>query len=317
MNKHQYKPMLAKTATKPFSSKDWFYEVKWDGFRAISYVGKNLSIRSRNQKELKKNFPELRELQHLAKNIIVDGEIVIITKGKVDFHTLQERGHLSSFADIQKQAAEHPATYIVFDILEKNGRNITNLPLVKRKKILKESLKEGKNIFVADFIAENGKEFYRLALKKNLEGIMAKKKNSIYEEGFRSPDWLKIKKINTSDCVILGYTKGKHSRGKTFGAVILGLYDKNGNPVFVGKVGTGFSEESIRNLMSKFKKLKINTPLLTIKSSEILTWVKPKLVAEIDYQVITNNNRLRMPRFKRLRDDKLPKQCTLDQITNN
>ena len=125
-----------------------------------------------------------------------------------------------------------------------------------RKKILKDSLKEGSNVLLSDFIEEKGEAYYQLVLEKGLEGVMAKKKDSSYEEGLRTGSWLKIKKLKTCDCVIFGYTQGTQSRGKTFGALLLGLYDKEGKPVYVGKVGTGFTEEMLGVLIDKFEKLK-------------------------------------------------------------
>ena len=118
---HSYKPMLAKEATKPFSSKDWIFEIKWDGFRAIAYVNDQVSLRSRNNKELIDNFPELRELKDLTRNAVLDGEIVIIKNGKADFQALQEREKAVRASEIQSQTMKLPAQYIVFDILEKDG----------------------------------------------------------------------------------------------------------------------------------------------------------------------------------------------------
>ncbi len=146
---------------------------------------------------------------------------------------------------------------------------------------------------------------------------MAKKKDSQYEEGLRTGSWLKIKKLKTCDCVIFGYTKGAQSRGKTFGALILGLYDKDGKPVYVGKVGTGFTEEMLGILTDKFEKLKTDVAPFKPETGDIVTWLEPKLVCEVAYQVVTRDMRLRMPRFKRLRDDKSPAECTLDQLIEN
>jgi len=129
-----YKPMLAKVAEQPFSGKDWIFEIKWDGFRAIAYIDGDVSVKSRNQKELKQNFPELKQLSHLARNIVVDGEIVVMHEGKPDFQTLLERGQSVSAREIERQAQRAPAAYIVFDILEKDGKPLTDLPLSKTRR---------------------------------------------------------------------------------------------------------------------------------------------------------------------------------------
>ena len=245
MSRHIYLPMLAKVAEEAFSNKDWIFEVKWDGFRAIAYVEEPFSIKSRNEKELKQNFPELQELNKLATNIVVDGEIIVMREGKPDFQSLLERGQAVSSGEIERQKGRAPAVYIVFDILEKDGKSLTKLPLMERKAILSDSLKEGSNVLLCDFIEEKGESYFKLALEKGLEGVVAKAKDSKYEEGLRTGSWLKIKKLKTCDCIIFGYTRGAAVRAKTFGALLLGVYDKEGKPVYLGKVGTGFTQQMI------------------------------------------------------------------------
>ena len=207
-----------------------------------------------------------------------------------------------------------PVTYVVFDILEKDGKSLTNLSLMERKQILKDSLREGSHVFLSDFIEEKGEAYYKLVLEKGLEGVMAKNKESHYEEGLRTGSWLKIKKLKTCDCVIFGYTHGTQSRGKTFGALILGLYNKESKPVYVGKVGTGFTEEMLGSLMDKFEKLKTDTAPFKPEVGDKVTWLEPKLVCEVAFQVVTKDIRLRMPRFKGLRNDKPANECTIDQL---
>jgi bifunctional non-homologous end joining protein LigD len=307
--------MLAKVADKPFTDKNWIFEIKWDGFRAISYIDKELSVKSRNGKELKYNFPELEELARLATNLVVDGEIVVMMRGKPDFQALLEHGKTLSPRQIERLSGETPATYIVFDVLEKDGKPLTELPLMERKKILKYSLAEGKNVLISDFIEEKGEAYYKSAVDNGLEGVMAKKKDSQYEEGLRSGSWLKIKELKTCDCVIFGYRTGKESREATFGSLVIGLYDSEGKPVYVGNVGTGFTQEMLKNLTDKFEMLKTTSkPPFVVEMEEMVTWLEPKLVCEVAYQVVTRDMRLRMPRFKRLREDKTPEECTLDQI---
>jgi DNA ligase D-like protein (predicted ligase)/DNA ligase D-like protein (predicted 3'-phosphoesterase) len=313
MSRRIYKPMLAKVAEQPFSGKDWIFEVKWDGFRAIAYVEESFSLKSRNSKELKQSFPELQELKKLASNIVVDGEIIVMREGKPDFQSLLERGQAVSTLEIQRQENRAPAVYIVFDILEKEGKNLTKLPLMERKAILKESLREGKNVLLCDFIEEKGEAYFKSILEKGLEGVVAKRKDSEYEEGLRTGSWLKIKKLKTCDCVIFGYTRGTAVRSKTFGALLLGVFDE-GKPVYVGKVGTGFTQQTIRLLIDKFEKIKTDTAPFKPEAGDVVTWLEPKLVCEVAYQVLTRDKRLRMPRFKRLRDDKNPFECTIDQI---
>ena len=307
--------MLAKEASAPFSDKDWVFEIKWDGFRAITYINHTLSVKSRNEKELKYNFPELDELTHLARNLVVDGEIVVMREGRPDFQALLERGKAVSSREIEKRSSQEPATYIVFDVLEKDGKPLTKLPLIDRKKILQESVTEGKYVLLSDFIEEKGEAYYSLVMEKGLEGVIAKRKDSLYEEGLRTGSWLKIKQLKTCDCVIFGYRMGQKSREATFGSLVIGLYADGGKPVYVGNVGTGFTEEMLRSLSEKFESLRTSSKApFAVEMEEMVTWLEPKLVCEVAYQVVTRDMRLRMPRFKGLRDDKSPEECTIDQI---
>jgi DNA ligase D-like protein (predicted ligase)/DNA ligase D-like protein (predicted 3'-phosphoesterase) len=315
--KQHYKPMLAQSAEAPFNSKDWIFEVKWDGIRAISYINDELSIRSRNDKEVKYNFPELEELKNLARNTVVDGEIVVIKEGKSDFQTLIERSRLTRTSDIRYMAQEFPVSYVVFDILEKDDHQLIELPLTERKKILKETLKEGTHVVLSVFVEEEGEVYYEEAIKKGVEGIMAKKKDSRYTLGMRSENWLKIKKLLSCDSVIFGYTIGEGKRKDTFGALILGLYENN-KPVYIGKVGTGFSETIANQLMETFRGLtSAEKTLEGVDIPEKIVWLRPELVCEVAYQIVTKDNKLRMPRLHSLRVDKTPFECTLDQLKQN
>jgi DNA ligase D-like protein (predicted ligase)/DNA ligase D-like protein (predicted 3'-phosphoesterase) len=309
-----YRPMLAQSSDAPFSSGDWIFEIKWDGIRAISYLNVELSIRSRNGYELGSNFPELGELKGLARNVVLDGEIVVMVDGKADFQAVVERSKASSPLDAAYLSQKHPATYIIFDILEKDGEPLIALPLVERKGILKESVRDGKSAVLSVFVEGDGETYYKAAVGRGVEGIMAKKKDSPYEPGRRSSNWLKIKRLLSCDCVIFGFTEGGGGREKTFGALILGVYN-NGKPVYVGKVGTGFSAIAIQELSKTFKALEEKeTTLEVVDVMEKITWLKPELVAEIVYQTLTKDGKLRMPRFRGLRYDKQPFECTLDQV---
>jgi len=305
--------MLARLAHKPFSSSAWLFEIKWDGFRAIAYVNETVSVRSRNGKELKQVFPELKELKQLASNVVLDGEIVAVKDGKSDFQELLERSNATSQVEIELQKKKTPVVYIIFDILEKDGVTLVNLPLTERKRILKASVKEGKHVLLSDFVENKGQAYYTIALEKGLEGVMAKKKDSFYEPGLRTGNWLKIKKPRSCDCIILGYTKGSGARTNTFGALLLGLYSEK-KLVYVGKVGTGFSQTTLDMLLKRFQKLKTRIAPFIVNIADDVTWLRPELVCEVLYQTITKDKKLRLPRFSSLRDDKKPSKCTLDQI---
>jgi bifunctional non-homologous end joining protein LigD len=180
-------------------------------------------------------------------------------------------------------------------------------------------VREGKNVIVSEFVETEGESYFQAALQKGLEGIMAKKIDSTYEPGMRSSNWLKIKETSTCDCVIFGYTKGEGDREKTFGALILGLYDPSKRLyVYVGKVGTGFSRKASELLLKTFSGLRVEGKTLQDADvAEEVTWLKPELVGEIVYQSVTKDGRLRMPRFRGLRVDKPLTECTLNQIRSH
>jgi len=225
-----------------------------------------------------------------------------------------ERTQTTSSQDIEHLSHESPATYVVFDILEKEGNTLIDLPLIERKKILKDSVKEGEHVILSIFEEEDGESYYDAALKRGIEGVIAKRKDGRYEPGTRSSSWLKIKKLASCDSVIFGYTRGEGTRRETFGALILGLYDA-GTPVYVGKVGTGFSERALELLTQAFRDLQTKEPTLgQVNIPEQVTWLQPILVCEVAYQAVTKDHKLRMPSFRRLRSDKTPLECTLDQI---
>ncbi|PWB56173.1 MAG: hypothetical protein C3F06_01390 [Candidatus Methanoperedenaceae archaeon] len=310
----RYKPMLARSARAPFSSDEWIFEVKWDGIRAISYVSEELSIRSRNQKELIDNFPELSELKDLARDTVLDGEIIVMKDGKADFAALIKRSQNTKPGDIDYLAQKFPATYILFDILQKDGKELLDVPLMDRKRILENSVRDGKFVVRSLFVEETGTDYYRAALEKGVEGIMAKKKKSIYEPGKRSNNWLKIKGARTCDCVIFGYTKGEGNREETFGSLILGLYD-NGEAIYIGKVGTGFSREFMEELKRSLAEYIVDEETLQgVERDREIIWLRAGVVCEVGYQSITEDGKLRIPVFQRIREDKDPLECTIDQI---
>jgi DNA ligase D-like protein (predicted ligase)/DNA ligase D-like protein (predicted 3'-phosphoesterase) len=309
-----YQPMMARIAEKPFNDPNWLFEVKWDGIRAIAYVDEDVSLKTRNDKEIISKFPELRELDELTSKAVIDGEIVILTEGIPDFQAVATRNQLQKPLDIETQAAERPATFIAFDILELDGVSLIDHSLSERIKILRENLSPGRHVIQSEPVFEYGIEYYKAAISKNLEGIIAKRLDSTYQPGMRSSDWLKIKQVKTCDCVVFGYTPGTGNRKGTFGALLLGLYD-GGNPVYVGRVGTGFNENDLTNIIKKLEEFEVETPWFN--EADIPNeskWIKPKLVAQVGYQELTKDQRLRAPRFQGFRDDKPAVLCTINQI---
>ena len=299
--------MLAKSFHAPFSHKDWLFEVKWDGFRAIAYVNDRFSLESRNGMELKHNFPEISELKQLTKNVVLDGELIIMKDGVPDFQEMLLRAKATNQKEIEKKAINQPATYVVFDILEKDGQSLVELPLIDRKRILTQSVKEGKHVCLADSVEKKGEEYYKVVVANGLEGVVAKKKDSTYEQGARGDSWLKIKSLRSCDCVIFGYTQGEGARASTFGSLVIGLYGEEEKLVYICNVSSGLSQRMLEALMEFFDKTKL-------EEEGKVTLVKPLLVCEVAYQSVTRDRSLRAPRFLHMRIDKKPSECTINQL---
>ena len=323
--------MLAGSAGSPFNGEDWLFEIKWDGIRAIAYVDSDLVLFSRNNRDITSQFPELAELTDLAPRTVLDGEIVVMTGGKPDIQALLPRVQAGT-GMTPAGPGYPPVTYIVFDILEADGKPLITLPLTERKKILTSRVKEGGHVVLSVPVESLGVDYYKAAIKIGLEGVMAKRKNSAYEPGVRSGNWLKIKHEKTCDCVVAGYTRGEGGRSSSFGALVLGLYASpgwdtpgsapvqgvDGDPgrlVYVGKVGTGFSDRDLQTLMAAFEELKTMVP--QISGGDLpaqVEWLLPGVICEVVYQSLTRERKLRIPRFIRLRPDKSPWECTTGQL---
>jgi DNA ligase D-like protein (predicted ligase)/DNA ligase D-like protein (predicted 3'-phosphoesterase) len=309
----RYSPMLARTADAPFSSPDWLFEVKWDGIRAIAYAWETLSLLSRNGKEMAGQFPELREIRELAPGCVLDGEIVLLRDGRNDIQALLGRFQEANPRQVEADSLGLPVTYVAFDILEADGAPLIHLPLEERRRILGERVREGKFLVRSVAIRGEGEGYYDEAVRRGLEGVMAKRLGSPYEPGARSGAWLKVKAVRTCDCVVFGYTKGEGARAGTFGALVLGLCDgKKGVPV--GRVGTGFDDAALTSILSVLEPLRADSPTLAGAERGEITWVRPRMVVEVAYQAVTRDGRLRMPRFLGVRTDKAPEDCTPDQL---
>jgi DNA ligase D-like protein (predicted ligase)/DNA ligase D-like protein (predicted 3'-phosphoesterase) len=309
----RYSPMLARTADAPFSSPDWTFEVKWDGIRAIAYSGDTLSLLSRSGREMAGQFPELDEIRELAPGCVLDGEIVLLRDGRNDIQDLMGRFQENGPRQIEADSRSLPVTFVAFDILERDGTSLVHLPLEERRRILEEHVREGKYLVRSLAVQGEGERYYAEAVKRGLEGVMAKRLGSPYEPGVRSGSWLKVKAVRTCDCVVFGYTRGEGARAGTFGALVLGLCDQ-GKGVYLGRVGTGFDQADLEGITSTLAGLKADEPTLTGADKGEITWVHPRLVVEIAYHSVTRDGRLRMPRLIRIRTDKAPEDCTLDQI---
>jgi bifunctional non-homologous end joining protein LigD len=282
-----------------FDDPEWIFELKWDGYRAVAEITKDTQLLySRNGQTFDKAYPYIFEaLKSIKKRAIIDGEIVALDEhGKPNFQLLQNYGN-------NKRV---PLQYYVFDCLELDGKDLTGEPLIKRKAVLKKLLPaKSKDIVYCDHIEEDGIAFFREVKKMHLEGMIAKRKNSIYRPGSRSQDWLKIKNIQGQEVIIVGFTPPKGSR-KHFGALVLGT-KIDGKLTGIGKVGTGFSDATLKTIYKLLEVLVVDkSPLQVMPKERIpqVTWVKPKLVCNISYSEITSDGSVRHPVFLGLRADK-------------
>ncbi|WP_115982425.1 MULTISPECIES: DNA ligase D [Chryseobacterium] len=300
--------MLAKSYEKAFDDEDWIFEIKWDGYRAIADLSKDDPLfYSRNGISFLSKFEKVSEdFENQIHKMILDGEIVAYDDtGKPNFQLLQQIGDNPNLALV----------YQVFDILWLNGHSTENIPLVQRKELLKDALIETDVIKYCDHIPEKGIDFFEQMKKMKLEGMIAKKADSLYVENHRTTDWLKIKFTNTEEVIICGFTEPRGSR-QGFGALILGKYI-DGKLIYSGHTGTGFNKESLSKMYERLKKLVVKTSPFEKKpkTNMPVTWVKPELVCEIKFSEITKDGIFRHPVFVTLREDKNPEK--ISDSTNN
>lgn len=301
------KPMLATLTENYFSRNDWIYEHKFDGERCLVFKKNgNVQLLSRNNKEMNNQYPELVTalIKQAADNFIIDGEIVALDKSGVsDFELLQGRINVQKDHKIEALQKTVPVLFNIFDLMYVDGYDIRNLPLLTRKAILKKLLKYNGMLLYTEHKVGDGIEFFKQACKLHWEGLIAKRSASPYV-GVRSPDWLKFKCIMKQELVIGGYTQPQGSR-TDFGALLVGYY-ANGNFMYAGKVGTGYSQETLAMLGKKLQKLERATCPFSNYDETVrgVHWVKPQLVAEFQFANWTNAGKLRVGRYKGLRDDK-------------
>lgn len=307
-------PMLASLAPKPFSQKGWIYEPKLDGIRAVSYIhGGDATLHSRRGLDLTGQYPTLaKALRAYKDDLVLDGEIVALDEtGKPSFQHLQQRLGLTRSADISKAEKNRPIIYYVFDILHANGKDLRPLTLAERKEILRHFLIPSEQVRLVEAFEDDGETAYQACAENGLEGIVGKRIDSVYESGKRSKDWLKVKTTQSSEFIVCGYTQGTGSRNHTFGSLILGEYDGNGELQYVGGVGTGFNDKSLDALLKLMGPLE--TKKMPFKKKPVgklnPTWLKPQLVAEVKFFERTRDNILRAPVFMRLREDIKPEEA--------
>lgn len=320
-------PMLATLGTDAFDDEDWIFEPKWDGVRALAICGDDTILFSRNRNEITKTYPELGKLhdQLVATDAILDGEIVTLVNGRPSFERLQSRINLHNERDIERASKSTPTIFMAFDLLYQDGKSLIDLPLEERKERLAALVVPKETVQVSPFVPESGTALYDAACEQKLEGIVAKKLGCPYRPGRRVREWIKIKTTFNGDVVIGGWSRGEGSRSNSFGSLLVGAYV--GDELhYVGAVGTGFSDKLLAELLSKLGEIEIDDCPFEVDPRKIAResryskaikephWVKPEMVAKVEFRELTSANRLRAPAFKGLRVDKLAEECTMEEL---
>jgi len=293
--------MLATLVRDPFDKPGWVYEEKYDGDRLMAYKeGSRLRLLTRNDKDHTSKFPRIvAAIEKLRPaSLLLDGEVVVFDQRNVSRFQLLQQG-------------KGTPVYAVFDCLYADGQDLRRRPLSARREMLEQMVASQGVLLLSHRLASNGLEAFKLAKRRGYEGLVAKDLSSVYVEG-RSKFWLKVKVHQEDEFVIAGYTAPAGSRSY-FGALLLGAYE-NGKLRYVGKVGTGFDGDTLASLHKKFQPLVSNQPALSDPPKEKnVTYLNPRLVAQISYHELTADRKLRQPVYLGLRDDKRPKDVVLPQ----
>jgi bifunctional non-homologous end joining protein LigD len=300
----RYRPMLATLVKEVPTGEGWLHEVKWDGYRAVAYLrGGECELRSRTDNDLTGRFPTVvRALEGGVRtpDCVLDGEVVAIG----------EDGR-ATFSAMQRGAAGTTYVYVAFDVLEADGRPLVDLPLVERRERLAALVDRRRGGIQLSEAFDDGEALYRAAQQQGFEGVMSKRADTPYREGRRTREWLKTKTHGRQEFVIAGWTKGQGRRSGAFGSLVLAVHDEGTGALrWVGNVGTGFSDGEIDRLLALLRPLERAGPpfpdapkMPRVRKGDV-TWVEPRLVAEVEFVEWTHDGHLRAPSYQGLRDDK-------------
>lgn len=302
------KPMLIGVEGHPFDSDEYIFELKWDGERCIAFLDPAGTIDLRNKRHVKMlpKVPELKNIYKQAKaKCILDGELMVLKNGKPDFFEIQRRSLTTNQFKIELSSKQYPATFVAFDILYYGNKDITHLPLIERKKYLKKAFEESDRLALSRHTENNGIAFYQLAEQQELEGIVAKRKDSIYVQGKRTKDWVKIKRMKDEDFIICGYIY-KHNN---MVSLVLGRF-KDTTIIYQGHVTMGVGRDTLEVLQALPEGYPpANTP--SGHGNERAKWVQPKLVGVVKYMPRVQSEGRHQSVFKGIRYDKHPEECKI------
>jgi len=311
-------PMLAKLAPLPADEEGWATEVKWDGVRAIASCRPGrIELRSRNLNLLTAQYPEVRRLSRQlgARDAILDGELVAFDeRGLPSFERLQQRIHQTDAGIVRRRMKSHPVTYVLFDLLYLDGRDLTPEPYARRRELLEGLGLEGGSWQTPGYSLGHAAELLAASAERGLEGIVMKRLDSRYVAGKRTGAWLKVKAVGRQELVIGGWAPGEGRRRNRIGALLLGAFDEEGKLHYAGKVGTGFSERDLDRLLERLRPLaQERNPFAGRRGPRDANFVAPELVAEIEFREMTAEGMVRHGSFKGLREDKPASEVRLER----
>ena len=305
------KPMLATLAKSlPVDEDLWTFEFKWDGIRAIAFWdGERLKLETRNLRDVTVSWPELEALGPAlgSRTVILDGEIAALDEqGVASFQRLQERMHIASREVAIRKAATVPASYLVFDVLHLDGRDLTALPWTERREVLESLGLAGPSWATTPSLRGAGTELLETVRQRQMEGVVCKRLDSIYAPGARSKSWLKVKLQQSDEFVVGGWQPGEGRRTERIGSLLLGVPDSHGGLDYVGNVGTGFTEKELDRLAARLGPIVRETSPFTGGGVPRRTsvFVEPELVVEVEFTERTDEGILRHPSYKGVRIDK-------------
>lgn len=300
--KREIKPMLISEEKEPFDDENYIYELKLDGIRCIAYIDKNsVDLRNKRNDKVTVRYPEMSQINKQLKceNVIFDGELFILKDNKTDFFEMQKRSLMSNDFKIELASKKLPVSFTAFDIIYKDNQQLTDLTLMERKKLLQDSIIENDRISISRYIQGEGEKLFELTTKQELEGIVAKKKESKYYFGKRTKDWIKIKNYEDDDFVICGYIE----KEANITSIVIAKYDYKKELINKGHVTLGVSSDALKVIKSQNT---LDYPLIDTKDNTV--WIEPNLVCTVKYMHKTEAGGMRQPIFKGL-NEKRPEEC--------